>query len=355
MFDFSEVQLEKLVIHRVGNKLREEGLVLASNEYELTDGNVEELLLTYFLSAFKDKAVYAFFDETDLHLNEVYMYASQVFIHRQRFYEQSVNAAKYLYENSVHPQVKGGEFYMAFFSGCLFDGQKVDAIGIFKTERKENYLKVSQRHNNFMLDADKGISVRKLDKGCIIFNVESVSGYRVAVVDNLQKGTNEAVYWKEDFLRLRDVQDAYFHTQNHLALCKDFAENVYAPIYNASKKDQVIFIKEAIDYFDKNSEFNLDDFAQQVIKEPVLIDQFKEHKALLETNQGLQPIESFEISNPAVKKVKRKNSSLIKLDTGIEINVKKPDENAGQTQVIERGFDETKGMHFYKVYFNEEA
>lgn len=130
MFDLSEIQLEKLVIHKVGNKLRDEGLILTENEYALTDGNVEEVLLTYFLSAFKNKVLYAFFHETDLHLNELYMYASSVFIDKRRFFEQSVNVAKHLYEKSIHPQIKGGEFYMAYFSGCLMNDQKVDAIGI---------------------------------------------------------------------------------------------------------------------------------------------------------------------------------------------------------------------------------
>lgn len=355
MFDFSQIQLDKLVIHKVGNKLREEGLCLAANECAITDGNVEEALLAYFLSAFKEKVLYAFYHETDLHLNELYMYASSVFIDKSRFLEQSVNVARHLYESSIHPQIKGGEFYMAYFSDCLVNNQRVDAIGIFKTERKENYLKVSQRHNEFTIDMDKGISVKKLDKGCIIFNTESMNGYRVAIVDTINKGANEAVYWRETFLRLTDVQDEYFHTQNHLTLCKDFAESIYGPVHNASKKDQVVFIKEAIDYFDKNAEFKLDDFAEQVIKEPGLIEEFKEHKALLEANQGMDPVENFNISNPAVKSIKRKNSSVIKLDTGVEINIKTPVADKNEVPVIERGFDELKGMHYYKVYFNEET
>lgn len=353
MYNFSEIRLEKLVVHRVGNKLREEGLVLAADEYSLTDGNVEELLLKYFLSAFKDQIVYKFFHPSDLHLHELYMYASSVFINQSSFFEQSINVVKHLYENSTHPQIKGGEFYMAYFSGCVLNEQTVDAIGIFKTERKENYLRITQQRNDFMIDAEQGVNIKKLDKGCIIFNTESVDGYRVAIVDNINKGANEAVYWKDDFLRLTDVQDEYFHTQNHLALCQDFIENVYAPIHNASKTEQVVFLHEAVDYFAKNSEFHLDDFAAQVVKEPELIQQFKQHKELLEINQGLQATESFSISTPAVRSTKRKLKNLIKLDTGIEIKLRTPVE-AHESALIERGYDQMKGMHYYKVYFREE-
>ena len=48
----SEVQLESIILHKVGNKSREEGLKLSKGELQL-DGFVKELLLKYFLSPFK--------------------------------------------------------------------------------------------------------------------------------------------------------------------------------------------------------------------------------------------------------------------------------------------------------------
>jgi hypothetical protein len=68
----------------------------------------------------------------------------------------------------------------------------------------------------------------------------------------------------------------------------------------------------------------------------------------------LPPAQSFSISNPAVKSIKRKIKNLIKLDTDIEIKVKAPSAEASETSYIERGYDELKGMHYYKVFFNEE-
>lgn len=353
MFDFAEIAMDQLVIHKVGNKLREEGFVVAGDIYPINDGNVEELLLKYFLSSFKEKVVYKFFHETDIHLNELYMYASSIFINKDAFYEQSVNILKHLYEKSSHPQIKAGEFYVAYFSGCLVNEQRVDAIGIFKTENKENYLRISNRHNAFNIDADKGINIKKLDKGSIIFNIESVDGYRVAVVDNVNKGNNEALYWKDEFLRLTDVQDEYYQTQNYLNLCQDFAEAIYGPVYNADKKDKVVFMNEAISYFTSNSEFQLDNFVDNIIREPELKSQFKEYKQIYDINQGLELTEAFNISDHAVKSVKRRFKNLIKLDTNIEIRIKTPAETSDITY-IERGYDEEKGMHYYKVYFNEE-
>lgn len=355
MFDLANIKLEQLAIHKVGNKLKDEGIVVSPELYRMTDGDVEELLMKYFLSSFREKLLYKFFHETDIHLNEIYMYAAQAFINPDNFYDQSIHILKHLYEKSSHPQIKGGEFYVAYFSGCTINEHQVDAIGIFKTERKENYLKIASSRNQFSIGTDIGINIKKLDKGCIIFNAESVDGFRVAIVDNVNKGgNNEAAYWKEDFLRLTDVQNEYYHTKSCLELCQDFAETIYGPVYQADKKDRVVFMNEAISYFNSNNEFDLTEFAQNVIKEPELIEQFKEHKQLYELNQGISQAESFSISVPAVKTVKRKMNNLIKLDTEIEIKIKTAAVESVGTEFIERGYDEQKGMHFYKVYFNEE-
>jgi len=354
VFDFSTVNLEKLIIHQVGNKLRDEGLFVSPTACEMKDGDVEELLLKYFLSSFKEETLYKFFHETDIHLNELYMYISSIFVDRDSFYTQSVNILKHLYEKSSHPQIKGGEFYMVYFTDCMINEQKADAIGIFKTEKKETYLKITRYADEFLVGSEKGINIKKLDKGCIVFNIHSTDGYRVMTVDVVNKGNNDALYWKDDFLQLTNVQDGYFHTENYLTVCQDFVENVYGEIYQADRKDKVVFMNEAVAYFDKHSEFNLENFVQEVVKEPELIEQFKEHKQNYDSNQGLSTTENFSISNPAVKTMKRKFKNLIKLDTEFEIKVKHSTSEAGNMQFIERGFDEEKGMSFYKVYFNME-
>jgi len=354
VFDFSTVNLENLIIHQVGNKLRDEGLFVSPTVCEMKDGDVEELLLKYFLSSFKEEAFYKFFHETDIHLNELYMYISNIFVDRDSFYTQSINILKHLYEKSSHPQIKGGEFYMVYFTDCMVNEQKADAIGIFKTEKKETYLKITRYADEFFVGSDKGINIKKLDKGCIIFNIESNDGYRVLTVDAVNKGNSEALYWKDDFLQLTNVQDGYFHTENCLTVCQDFVENIYGEIYQADRKDKVVFMNEAVAYFDKHSEFNLENFVQEVVKEPELIEQFKEHKQNYDINQGFNTAESFSISNPAVKTMKKKFKNLIKLDTEFEIKMKRSTPETDNMQFIERGFDEEKGMSFYKVYFNIE-
>ena len=152
-------------------------------------------------------------------LNEVYTYVSKIFDEPEQLYEQSVNLAKHLYEQSTHPKIKGGEFYTVYFKDCILDGETLDAVGLFKSENKDTFLKVLRENGNFNLESDKGINIKKLDKGCLIFNKDRENGYVVAVVDNTNKGV-EAQYWIDDFLHVRQRKDEYANTQNFMALAK---------------------------------------------------------------------------------------------------------------------------------------
>ena len=62
-------------------------------------------------------------------------------------------------------------------------------------------------------------TLKKLDKGCLIFNKDRENGYVVAVVDNTNKGV-EAQYWIDDFLHVRQRKDEYANTQNFYGVSK---------------------------------------------------------------------------------------------------------------------------------------
>lgn len=55
-----------------------------------------------------------------------------------------------------------------------------------------------QNDVGFEISSESGVSINKVDKGCLIFNIEKENGYIVAVVDNTNKGA-EAKYWTDDF------------------------------------------------------------------------------------------------------------------------------------------------------------
>lgn len=351
MVNLSQSNLESLVVHKVGNKLREEGFIISEGLYEFTNEAIKESLFGYFAKSVESEEFCKFSHAEDLNLNEIYTYAKNIFDKKQTLYNQSISILKHLYEQASHPKIKQGELFVAYLTDCLIEDELVDAIGIFKAEKKDRYLTLQETNQQgLQIQIEEGTNLRKLDKACLIFNTYQEDGYRLIVVDALSRSKTDAQYWKNDFLSTTRIQDDSFHTASYLHLCKDFCEEVFSEVHQADPKDQVAFLNKSLDYFSKNEAFDLDDFANEVIEEPERIKEFKAFKQSFEEEKGIVASEDFGISQKAVKNMKRKFKNFIRLDTGIDIKLNSETSH----EFVERGFDEARGMAYYKVYFNQE-
>jgi hypothetical protein len=272
---------------------------------------------------------------------------SKIFDSPDQLFGQSVNLAKHLYEKSVHPKIKGGEFYTVYFKDCILDGITTDAIGLFKSENKDTFLKVYPSGNGFEIESEKGVNINKLDKGCLIFNIEKENGYVVAVVDNTNKGA-EAQYWIDDFLHIRPRKDEYYNTQNILSLCKNFVTKELSLQGDVSKADQVDFLNKSVQFFKEKERFDMVEFVNEVIEQPDLIESFNIYKKDFQKDREIDLSDNFIISESAVKKQARSIKSIIKLDKNFHIYVH------GHRELIEQGIDEA-GRKFYKIYYSEES
>jgi hypothetical protein len=342
-----QIEIQSIALHNVGNKLNDEGIRF-SKTVLWTDENINNLLMTYFLSPFKSSEYYNLYHESDVNLNEVYSYVSTIFDNPDSLFEQSVNLAKHLYEQSIHPKVKGGELYVVYFRDCIVDGETVDAIGLFKSETKETFLKVYPQHEGFSIESEAGINIHKLDKGCLIFNTEREKGYLVSVVDNLNKG-GEAQYWIDHFLHVMVRNDEYNQTKNVLNMCKSFVIEKFPEQFEVSKADQAEMLNKSVKFFKENENFDMDEFATEVMQAPEMISSFKSYKTEFEVEHDVQLNDNFDISSAAVKKQSKFFKSIIKLDKNFHIYVH------GESQNIVKGYDEEKGMSYYQLFFKEES
>ena len=344
MITYLDAYISTNSLHFVGNKIADEGISLSKNAIVI-DHKLEQSLISYFLTPFDSEEFYQFHHESDLALNEVYTYVSKIFDNEKQLYEQSVNLAKHLYEQSTHPKIKGGEFYTVYFKDCILDSETLDAVGLFKSENKDTFLKVLQENDNFNLQTEKGINIKKLDKGCLIFNKDRDSGYIVAIVDNAGKGV-EARYWLNDFLHVRRRKDEYTNTQNFMTLAKNFVTQELPKELGTSKADQIDLLNKSLDFFKDKDTCDIDDFTNEVMIEPDIIEKFHHYKQRCEDESGTSINNSFSISETARKKQQRSFKRVIQLDKKIKIVID------GNSQNIEQGTDK-KGK-FYKVYYNEE-
>ena len=337
--------IEHISVHRVGNKANEEGMVLSSEPLKL-EWQLTEALQLYFKAPLKTEEYYKLYHESDIELNEVYTYVQQIFANPEANHEQSVKLAKHLFECSTHPNIKGGEFYVVYFKHCLLNDELVDAVGLFKSENKDTFLKVNPSGDGFIVKTDQGVNINKLDKGCIIFDANADEGYLVAVVDNTNKQV-EARYWIDDFLYLRQMEDAYFHTQSVMAMAKSFITKELPQQFEVEKADQADLLNKSIKFFKEQESFNMNDFEAEVIVQPEVISQFQQYKHDYEHEREMYIPDAFDISERAVKKKQGTFKSVIKLDKNFHIYVH------GDRSLIERGED-PDGRKYYKVYFEEE-
>ena len=344
MHYFDHTHIISIAISQVGNKINNESLLYSRTIVPCSEA-IKENLIEFFLSQFRIEEYYQLFHEVSLSINEVFVYVSQIFDNPDTLYEQSVNLAQYLYNQSTHPKIKGGEFYTVYFKDCIVDGETVDAVGLFKSENKDTFLKVLREGGNFNLESEQGINIKKLDKGCLIFNKERENGYVVAVVDNTNKGI-EAQYWIDDFLHIRQRKDEYANTQNIMAMAKNFVTKELSQKFDVTKADQIDLLNRSLEFFKEKDTFDIEDFANEVIGQPEVIESFNNFKRNYETENDIVIDDNFAISNNAFKKQQRSYKRVIRLDKKIQIIID------GNRDHVEQGEDE-KGK-YYKVYYREE-
>jgi hypothetical protein len=343
MLDFSEAELSGLSIHYVGNKSNEEGII-ASQEEVRVDGNIADLLTTYFTKPFKTHEFYNFSHEANLNFNEVYNYAKTIFNDPGALHLQSINVARHLYEHSNHPNIKSGELYVAHFENCFLDGELMDVVGIFKSEQKETYLKVFPEGKSFAINREDGININKLDKGCLVFNDQADGGFRMLLVDNTNK--EDARYWKDSFLNVKPCEDTFYHTTNYLQMCKRFSTEAFP---EADRIDQMTLVQESAKFFKEEDLFEKASFEEKVLQEPEIIDAFENYKESYKQQHDIQIFDEFDINQEAVKNLKRVFKSVIKLDKNFHVYVH------GNRNMIKKGYDEESQLNFYQLFYKEET
>jgi hypothetical protein len=347
MLDFTDVGLNQIVVHSIGNRPEDEGITLSKAEMNVNDPAIESILKQYFLAQFKSDYFFSFAHESDLQLNEAFNFAKQIFDNPANFYEQSVNLAHHLYQSSNHPKIKTGEFYVVRFSNINVDGEVVDGIGLFKSETKDTYIRVFQKNDNFEVDYDNGINIKKLDKGCLIFNTEQEYGYKVSIVDSTNR--SDAAFWRDDFLKIMPRENEFYQTNQIIDICKGFTDHVLTSKNNVDKQEQVAFVKRAEAYFNNTNTYDNEKFKSEIIGDEQISEAFEEFKQDFETQRNLSPVDQFQLSEPALKKGKKYFRSIIKLDKNFHVYVhSNPD-------YIEKGVDNQKGLKFYKLYFHDES
>lgn len=349
MINLFNTQIESLSIHRVGNKSRNEAIFLSENTFNVND-EIMPLLKDYFFKPFREKEenYFQFTHDVALDYNEMYNFASELFANPSNSHEISKKITKHLFDQSNHPHIKNGEVYVTHLTNVSIDNNVVDAIGIFKSEIKADFLQFEENGSNLEMILQQGINLSKLDKGCLIFNYKKEEGYKILTIDS---NRYDARYWLEHFLCVDAFQDENFMTKKYLKFVQDFAKDVVLPAED--KKEEVMFMNRSVNYFAKNDEFEETSFLNEVIENPDLQAEFKNYKVDRGEKYSIEDTTNFPIANNAVSDARKKIKNVINLDTNVQIKLDFINAESAE-KFIEKGWDEEKQMYYYLVYFNKE-
>ncbi|MEC4004942.1 nucleoid-associated protein [Flavobacterium sp. SUN052] len=349
MINLFNTHIESLSIHRVGNKSRNESIFLSENQYGLND-EIVPLLKEYFFKSFREKEenYFQFAHEVDLEYNDMFNLATEIFTNPSSVHEVSKKITQHLFEQSNHPHIKNGEVYVTYLTNVSIDNNVVDAIGVFKSEVRTDFLQFEEKNSNLEMILQEGINLNKLDKGCLIFNHKKEEGYKILTIDS---NRYDAKYWLEHFLSVDAFQDENFMTKKYLKFCQEFAKEVVFPAED--KKQEVMFMNRAVNHFAKNDNFEETTFLNEVMDNPDLIPEFKSYKADRGEKYSIEDVTSFPIANAAVSDARKSIKNVINLDTNIQIKLDFINPESAE-KFVEKGWDEEKQMYYYLVYFNKE-
>lgn len=347
-----EASLNQISVHKVGNKSQDEYMVLSEASLSIEDEMLKNLLMTYFLKPFeKVNEVYRFTHATnDLALNEIYHFAKKCFESGSDFHHISQQITRHLYDVSTHPKIKAGEVYVVYFDAVQIEGELHKALGIFKSETKETYLKVYPDAGGFSLSYEQeAINIQKLDKGCLIINTEAEEGFKVVVIDQTNKTQEAAVYWKDDFLKLKIRNDSFNQTHNVLGLYKNFVTEKIDEDFDISKPDKIDLLNKSMKYFKEKEKFDFEEFSDEVIGNDVAANSFKSMMSNYEQEFETPLSNGFDISSQAVKKQATNYKTVLKLDKNFHVYIH------GDRQLLEQGFDDIKGKNYITLYYDKES
>ncbi|NDC41188.1 MAG: nucleoid-associated protein [Chitinophagia bacterium] len=271
-----------------------------------------------------------------------------MFTEEDGFHQNTINLARHLYDSTEHPRIKDGELYVCHYENCIYNNHYVEAMGIYKTENRSRFLDlVYEEDHTFQLTLREGVEISAFDKGCLIFPTNAETGFDVLICDN-NKG-EEAAFWRDSFLKLQLQATEYSQTNQLLTMTKEFIAKQIPQEFEMDRTDQIDLLNRSLDYFKGNGSFNKEQFEQEVFHEEGMIQSFRQFGESYSEMHDVDLPDQFEISTQAVKKQARVFKSVLKLDSNFHVYIH------GDKSLIEKGYDEEVGKHYYKIFFDEES
>lgn len=357
MIFFQDSRIAGIHANWVGNKFRDEGVSL--REEPLIFGgmyspeeklHIDHLILTAVARPFsKYETVFQFGDiNGSLELNDSYKALDRFFHGADSLKYTAGNLTALLYRLTEHPKVPSGILLAVHLKDVQFEGEEMEAIALLKLSTKMEGLDFRGKGDRYDIwPSGKIFSVENVELSAIIFNIDRENGYRVLV--QYPPKSFEGYMWRDEFLQLQTVNDSFQKTSNFMKVYKNFVMEKLEESHEMDAMDQYELLNRAISYVSENETMDLEEFRDTVIQDPEVSAIFKGYLDTVQEDREMEIPDRFPLSDPAVKKARSAYKKVIKLDKNFHIYVH------GKRELVEQGYDESKGMNFYKVYYEHES
>lgn len=330
-------KIKAATVQIVGNKNRGDGLSSASSLANISDSSKFLIKLIEKSFIMDDLKCFTYIESVEL--NPVYQFVSKIFDDKEAFLKQSVNLATHLYDQSVHPNIRSGELYILLLE-CEYMKNTVEAIAILKSEKKDPFLATDNDGKGISVKTIYGTGLKGLDKGCLILNVNKENGYVVGTIDNTNNG-NDAQYWTDCFLHVRDCDDDYHQTVKLINMCKEFVQQQKS----MTGMERAIAAKKTVNIFASGEAIHIESLADKMCMNEVQKQDFTVFKEAFEKKNGIFAEKVNVVKKAAIRRPITKMTTL-KLGDDFEVKVLNP------TAKIECGVDKKNGKKYYTLYFN---
>ncbi|HEB0602643.1 TPA: nucleoid-associated protein [Pseudomonas aeruginosa] len=221
--EIGESVVQSVILHQVGNRLREEPLILADQCFALTDSISSLILGGYLRGIVNSKNQYVLTHESDMALNDVAHHTSAFFSQKISFVELSQNLATHLYASAHHPNIAAGDLFVILFDKLKINGRYSPAIGVYKSESKQQYISARTDGETGQLEVSSGINPDLIDKGVLV--VEGLD--TIYAIDRLSSRTK---YWIDDFLKAKQLPNESTKSAVTIGLIEKVRGNIEDPI-----------------------------------------------------------------------------------------------------------------------------
>ena len=306
--EIGEAVVESIIVHKIGNRLREEPLVLSDQCFASTVDISNLILSGYLHGIVNEKNLHQLTHESDISLNDVVHHAKNLFTKNIDFIDFSQRIATHLYTSTHHPNIASGDLFIILFNKIKKDNKYCSAVGIYKSESKNQYISTKIEGGAPELEVLTGINPELIDKGALL----TEGSTWVYALDRFSKRTK---YWMEDFLKAKQIPDE--KTKSAIAI--GLIEKVRSDIENPTARQK--FGQEIISLCSEREEVlgsELRKISEQYVETGFWDDELKsitQRKSLMDLGEIKIPVKKFE---PKLKK------TLSKVDLGNDISLTIP-------------------------------